>query len=71
MEGTQDAVLTANGMGYVLTNYLNIYGINLETGAQLAAPSACTVPTGSSLGSVIAADAKSEYRLDGWRGTPV
>jgi hypothetical protein len=70
MEGTQDAVLTANGMGYILTNYLNIYGINLETGAQLAAPSACTVPTGSSLGSVIAADAKSGTGLTAGAGTP-
>jgi len=58
-EGTQDAVLSANGMGYILTNYLNIYGINLETGAQLATPSSCTVPTGSSLGAVIATDAKT------------
>jgi len=67
-EGTQSAVLTANGIAYTLTNYLDIYGINLATGAQLAQPASCTVPTGSSLGSVIAADVKAAPA--GATGTP-
>lgn len=53
-EGTQAAVLTMNGTGYVLSNYLNIYGFNLATGAALAAPSPCpAIPSGSSLGALL------------------
>jgi len=56
LEGTQSAVLTLNGTGYVLSNYLNIYGFNLATGAQLATPSSCpTIPSGSSLGALLKA----------------
>jgi hypothetical protein len=69
-EGTQDAVLSANGIGYVVTNFLNIYGVNLATGAALAKPSACTVPTGSSLGAVIASDVSKGTGLTNGAGTP-
>jgi hypothetical protein len=55
-EGTQSAVLTVNGTAYVLSNYLNIYGFNLATGAQLSTPAACPAPaTGSSLGALLKA----------------
>ena len=55
-EGTQSAVLTLNGTGYVLSNYLNIYGFNLATGAQLPTPGSCpAVPSGSSLGALLKA----------------
>jgi len=55
-EGTQAAVLTNNGTGYVLSNYLNIYGFNLATGAQLATPNSCpAIPSGSSLGALLKA----------------
>jgi len=67
-EGTQAAVLTANGIGYALSNYLDIYGFNLATGAQLATASSCSVPTGSSLGAVIAADVAKAPA--GTTGTP-
>src|SRR5271170_3379232 len=67
-EGTQAAVLTANGIGYALSNCLDIYGFNLATGAQLTTPTACTVPTGSSLGAVIASDVSKAPA--GTTGTP-
>jgi hypothetical protein len=55
-EGTQASVLTLNGTGYVLSNYLNIYGFNLATGAQLATPNSCpAIPSGSSLGALLKA----------------
>ncbi|MDA4117972.1 MAG: hypothetical protein OK455_06475 [Thaumarchaeota archaeon] len=55
-EGTQSSVLSANGTFYILSNYLNIYGINGATGAQLATPSQCpAVASGSSLGAEIKA----------------
>lgn len=64
-EGTQVATLTSNGIGYTLTNYLDIFAFNLATGAAAGAtlsqptPTSCTVGTGQSLGSVIAAAAKA------------
>lgn len=64
-EGTQAATLTSNGNAYVLTNYLDIFGFNLATGAAVGAtlatplPTTCTVGSGQSLGSVIAAAAKT------------
>jgi len=56
-EGTQSSVLTQNGTGYVLSNFLNIYGFNLATGASLATPAACpATPAGSSLGALLKAN---------------
>jgi len=64
LDGTQVATLSSNGIGYTLSNYLNIYGFNLATGAAAGAslalnqPTACTPATGQSLGQLIAADSK-------------
>ena len=53
-EGTQSSIITSNGIAYALTNFLNIYGFDLATGAALASPKACpATPTGSSLGALL------------------